>query len=154
MKPLAELRIAFGADHAAFQLKAHLMQQLQGRVAAIQDFGCYSEESVDYPDFAKPVCEAILKGEADYGILLCGSGVGISIAANKFPGIRAGLAWTTDIAELVRSHNNAQILCMGARFIAPYLATKMMEKFLTTDFEEGNHVRRLAKLESNPASFC
>jgi ribose 5-phosphate isomerase B len=140
------LRIAIGADHAAFSLKNELVAHLTQAGHIVKDFGTHSEASVDYPDFAHAVCSAIENKEYDYGVLVCGSGVGISIAANRHKGIRAGLAWNSEIAALARQHNDANVICLGARFIAPFHAKKMVDTFLSTDFEGGNHTRRIDKL--------
>lgn len=142
-----KLRIAIGADHAAFELKSKLTEALKPLVADWIDVGTHdAEKSVDYPDFSGQVCKLIQEGKADYGILLCGSGIGMSISANKHVGIRAGVVWNTETAKLLKEHNNAHIICIGARFIAPWLATEMVKTFLTSNFEGGNHARRLAKI--------
>lgn len=140
------IKIATGGDHAGVSLKSEINKFLLEKGYEIKDFGTYTSDSVDYPDFAHAVASAVENGDFDYGILICGSGLGVSIAANRHKGIRAGLAWNTEIAELTRQHNNANILCIGARFIAPYLALKMVDKFLNTPFDGGSHSRRLGKL--------
>jgi ribose 5-phosphate isomerase B len=139
-------RIAIGADHAALDLKAILKEHLEAQGHTVEDFGTHTTASVDYPDFAHPVCSGVEAGTFDYGILLCGSGIGMSMAANKHQGIRAALIHNTELAALTREHNDANVLCMGARFTAPYHATMILDTFLTTAFAGGNHSRRLGKL--------
>lgn len=139
-------KIAIGADHAGFELKEHLRRLLEQKGYSIKDFGTYSIESADYADFAHPVSLAVEKKEFDLGLLVCGSGNGIAITANKHQGIRAALCWQEDLASLARQHNNANILCLPARFISVELAGKILEKFLTTDFEGGRHARRVDKI--------
>ena len=139
-------KIAIGADHAGFELKEHLRKLLEQKGYSIKDFGTYSSESADYADFAHPVSLAVEKKEFDLGLLVCGSGNGIAITANKHQGIRAALCWLEDLASLARQHNNANILCLPARFISVELAEKILEKFLTTDFEGGRHARRVDKI--------
>jgi len=143
---MKKYKIAVGADHAAFALKNELVAYLQELGHYVTDMGTHSESSVDYPDFAHAVCTAIEQGEQELGVLCCGSGVGISIAANRHQGIRAGLAWNTDIAALIRQHNDANVICFGARFTAPYFAKRMLDAFLNAEFEGGNHARRISKL--------
>jgi len=137
------LPIYLGADHAGFILKEYLINRLNDHGYSFEDVGCYSQDSVDYPNYAEKVAKPIQEGKAGYGILVCGSGEGMVMAANKFPGIRAGLAWNTEIAALLRQHNNAQIICLGARFTAADYAWKMVDAFLHAEFEGGNHSRRI-----------
>lgn len=145
------LPIYIGADHAGFILKEFLKNRLNDAGYSFEDIGCFSQESVDYPDYARKVAEAIQLEKARFGILVCGSGEGMVMAANKFSGIRAGLAWNTDIATLLRQHNNAQIVCFGARFTAPDYAWKMTETFLRSQFDStGNHARRVSVMDE----FC
>ncbi|CAN5150526.1 ribose 5-phosphate isomerase B [soil metagenome] len=139
-------KIAIGADHAGFELKEHLRKLLEQKGFPIKDFGTYSSESADYADFAHPVSIAVEKKEFDLGLLVCGSGNGIAITANKHQGIRAALCWLEDLASLARQHNNANILCLPARFISVELAEKILDKFLTTGFEGGRHARRVDKM--------
>jgi len=147
MKPLNELRIAICNDHAGFELKKTLIDHLKAlKVATVKDFGSYSTESCDYPDFAHPLALAVEKGEYDYGITICGSGNGISMAANKHQGIRAALCWKNDIATLARSHNDANVISLPARFITENEAMEMVDIFLTTDFDGGRHKIRVAKI--------
>lgn len=140
--------IYIGSDHAGFILKEYLKIRLNEAGFSFEDVGCFSQESVDYPNFATKVCNAIKEGKAENGILVCGSGEGMVMAANKFSGIRAGLAWNTEIASLLKKHNNAQIICLGARFTAADYAWLMVEIFLKSKFEEGNHTRRISMLDA------
>jgi len=142
MKP--GLKIAIGADHAGFELKETVKANLSG--AEVKDFGTYSPASVDYPDFAHPVALAVESGEFDLGILVCGSANGVAITANKHQGIRAAICWTDELAALARSHNNANIVCLPARFISVDMAEKIIETFLSTDFEGGRHANRVNKM--------
>ena len=139
-----KLIIAVGADHAGFEYKELLKEFLPN--VEIKDFGTNSADSVDYPDFAHPVAEAVEKGEADLGILVCGSANGVAITANKHQGIRAALCWTEEIAELARQHNDANVLCVPARFVSPEEAKAITEKFLNTKFEGGRHSNRVNKI--------
>ena len=138
------MKIAIGADHAGFELKEALTKFL--KKYEIRDFGTYSSGSVDYPDFAHPVSSAVENKEFDLGILICGSGNGIAITANKHQGIRAAICWNTELASLARKHNNANILCLPARFISVKEAQEITEIFLTTDFEGGRHQTRVNKI--------
>lgn len=138
------LSIAIGSDHAGFGYKELLRDFLVE--SEIKDFGAYSEDSADYPDFAHPVASAVESGEFKFGILVCGSANGVAITANKHQGIRAAICWTEEIAELARKHNNANVLCLPARFISTDLAKAITQKFLTTDFEGGRHANRVNKI--------
>jgi len=139
--------IAVGSDHAGFGLKQVVMAHLKERGEEYKDYGTYSEASCDYPDFAEAVSQAIIKGEADKGILICGTGIGISIAANRHREIRAALCGDCFSAEATRQHNDANVLAMGARVVADGLALKIVDTFLDTPFSNGaNHVRRIEKL--------
>ncbi len=138
------MKIAIGADHAGFEYKEVLISFLKDH--QIKDFGTYSTASVDYPDFAHPVAFAVEKGGFDLGILICGSGNGIAITANKHRGIRAAICWNTELAELARKHNNANILCLPARFISIKEAQEITTTFLTTGFEGGRHANRVNKI--------
>jgi ribose 5-phosphate isomerase B len=140
--------IYIGSDHAGFILKEYVKVRLNEAGFNFEDVGCFTNESVDYPDFASKVAIAIQEGKADSGILICGSGEGMVMAANKFTGIKAGLAWNTEVASLLRKHNDAQIICLGARFTAPDYAWTMVEAFLNSDFEGGNHERRVKKVNA------
>jgi ribose 5-phosphate isomerase B len=141
------MRIAIGVDHGGFPLKAYIVDFLRRAGYDLVDLGTHSAESVDYPDFARAVAETLLCGEADRGILICGSGVGASIAANKLPGIRAGLCHDTFSARQGVEDDDANILCMGARVIGPELALEVVRAFLNARFSElERHQRRLAKV--------
>jgi len=140
------MKIAIGCDHAAFQLKEKLKTYLQEKGFEIKDFGCYSEERADYPDFAHPVANAVESKELDFGLLLCGSGNGINMTANKHKGIRSALCWNAEIAELARLHNDANILTLPARFISEEEAKKCVDVFYSTAFEGGRHTDRINKI--------
>lgn len=136
-----------GADHAGVLIKKHLKTYLESKGYDVIDCGSYEEQkSVDYPDFAHLVCQKVIKEKAQ-GILICGSGVGMSIVANRYPGIRAALCWNPDIARVSRQHNDANILVLGARFITDSTAQDCLEAFLNTPFEGGRHQCRLEKIE-------
>lgn len=139
-----KIKIAIGADHAGFEYKEILKVFLQDY--EVKDFGTYSENSVDYPDFAHPVAAAVENGTFTYGILLCGSANGVAITANKHQHIRAGLCWENEVASLVRKHNNANVLCIPARFVSEELAKEITTTFLTTEFEGGRHQNRVEKI--------
>lgn len=138
--------IGICADHAGFELKKFVIQWLRENNMPFKDFGTYSPESVDYPDFAHPLAEAIESGEVYPGIAICGSGNGIQMTLNKHQQIRAALCWREDIAELARQHNDANVLVMPGRFITNTEAEKVLKKFFSTPFEGGRHERRIAKI--------
>jgi ribose 5-phosphate isomerase B len=138
--------IAIGADHAGFDYKEDIISFLEGKGLTYKDFGTYSTESVDYPDFAHPVAEAVANGEAAFGILLCGSANGVAITANKHQAVRAAICWGEELAELARKHNDANIICIPSRFVREGDAEKMVEIFLHTQFEGGRHERRKEKI--------
>lgn len=140
------LKIALGADHAGFQLKQELLVFLNSLQYEVKDFGTYSEERADYPDFAHPVALAVENKSYNFGILVCGSGNGVNMAANKHQGIRSALCWNYEIAELARLHNDANVLALPARFISFEEAKKMVEVFLNTAFEGGRHKDRVNKI--------
>lgn len=142
------MRISIGSDHAGFQLKVKVIELLKTLDYVIEDFGCFSEDSMDYPDVAHPVCDSIENKESELGILICGSGNGISMAANKHQGIRAALSWTPEIAEMAKLHNDANVLSMPARFITEETAFEIVKIFLNTKFEGGRHSRRVDKISS------
>jgi ribose 5-phosphate isomerase B len=141
-----KISIAIGADHAAFELKTHLIQFLDKEGYTVIDVGCYSTDSVDYPDFAHALANKIEQKEAEFGVLLCGSGIGISIAANRHKHIRAALVWNETLAALARQHNNANVICLGARFTAATYAEILIKTFLNTTFEGGKHQKRIEKI--------
>ena len=136
--------IAIGADHAGFEYKQLLLEVLKDN--EVNDYGTYSADSVDYPDFAHPVASAVEKGEKDFGVLICGSANGVAMTANKHQGVRAAICWNEELAELARSHNNANVLCIPARFVSPELAKSITTKFLNTSFEGGRHDNRVQKI--------
>lgn len=138
------MKIALGCDHGGFPLKKEILKYLESEGIEYIDYGCYDENSVDYPVFAKKVAQAILSKECDYGMLFCGTGIGISIAANKIRGIRCGLCSDVYSAKKTKEHNNANILAMGARVIGPGLAVEIADAFLKTDYSNlDKHQRRL-----------
>lgn len=141
-----EKPIAIGCDHAGFDCKEDLISFLEGEKMDFKDFGTFSKDAVDYPDFAHPVAEAVESGECAFGILLCGSANGVAIAANKHAGIRAAICWGEELAELARKHNDANILCIPARFVRDGDAEKMLDIFMNTEFEGGRHADRVAKI--------
>jgi len=138
--------IALAADHGGYELKEAVKQHLDELGLAYVDFGTNSTASVDYPDMARPACKAVVNGECDKALLFCGTGVGISMAANKVPGIRACCCSDAFSAEFTRRHNDANALCMGGRVVGPGLAIQLVDLFLNTEFEGGRHVNRIAKL--------
>lgn len=147
MKPFNQIKIAICCDHAGYDLKNQVIEYLQQHnVADLKDFGTYSTESADYPDYAHPMASAVENNEFDFGISICGSGNGISMTVNKHSGIRAGLCWTPEIARLTRSHNNANVLSLPARFVTVDEALEMVNVFFTTDFEGGRHQTRIDKI--------
>jgi ribose 5-phosphate isomerase B len=139
-------KIAIGADHAGFLYKTKIIAHLESLGYQVDDKGTYSEQSVDYPDFAHPVAEAVETGAADLGILICGSGNGVAITANKHQGIRAALCWTQELAALARQHNDANIISLPARFVSIEEAIGMVDTFLQTPFEGGRHQNRVNKI--------
>lgn len=139
-----KLKIAIGADHAGFEYKEMLREYLADY--EVKDFGTHSADSVDYPDFAHPVASAVEQHEFDFGVLVCGSANGVAITANKHQGIRAAICWENELASLARQHNNANIICIPARFVSAYLAKEMTTTFLTTAFEGGRHEKRVNKI--------
>ena len=140
--------IAIGSDHAGYELKNQLMEHLKNRGYEVKDYGTYSEASCDYPDYAKQVANAVAVGEAEKGLLVCGTGIGMSIAANKVKGIRAAVLSDEFSAEATRSHNDANILCLGARVVDYAKAERLLDIFLDTPFSaEEKHIRRISKIE-------
>jgi len=138
--------IPIGCDHAGFRLKGYLLHNLSSEGYRFRDFGTFSEESVDYPDFVHPLAKAINEGIYQRGIIICGSGNGVSIVANKYQLVRSAVCWTDDIARLSRLHNDANIIALPARFITSEDALNMVKMFFTTDFEGGRHERRVLKI--------
>lgn len=140
------MNIAIGADHAGYEYKEHLRQALSQQGHHVLDHGPQSDDSVDYPDFVHPTAEAVAQGRADLGIVVCGSGNGVAITANKHTDIRCALCWQVDLARLARQHNNANMIAIPARFVAVQLAQQMVDTFIHTDFEGGRHQRRVDKI--------
>jgi len=140
------MKIAIGSDHAGFKLKEKIKTLLTSKNIDVEDFGTFSTDSVDYPDFAHPTAAAVEKGNADLGILLCGSGNGVAMSANKHQKIRAAMAWKPELASLGRQHNDANILVLPARFVSEELGLEIVEAFLKEDFEGGRHQKRVDKI--------
>jgi ribose 5-phosphate isomerase B len=138
-------RIAFGCDHAGFELKQKLMAAISDSFET-KDFGCFSDNSVDYPDFVHPLAMSVANGQYEFGILICGSGNGVCMTANKHQQIRAALCWTKELGELARLHNDANVLCLPSRFISEATAKEILDIFLTTAFEGGRHKNRVKKI--------
>ncbi len=134
------------SDHAGYEYKTRLVELLKKKGYEVVDFGTDSEVSCDYPDYAHPLAEAVEKGKVDLGVALCGTGNGMSITLNKHQGVRAGLAWNSEIGRLVKAHNNANVLVMPARFISYPMATRILNTWLSTQFEGGRHQRRIDKI--------
>ena len=141
------MKIVVGSDHAAYELKEAIKEKLISEGHEVIDVGCDSPESVDYPKYGHAVGRTVASGEAERGIAVCGSGIGISIACNKVPGIRAALCTSVEMAEMCRRHNNANVVCMGARMISQELAFDIIDTWMTTDFEAGKHLRRINEIE-------
>ena len=139
------MRIAIGSDHAGYELKCQLVNYLQHNNVEVHDMGTFNQDSVDYPDYAVQVCQTLARDNSDFGILICYTGIGMCMAANKFKGIRAALVDNIDNAKLTREHNDANVLCMGARFISKKMALKIVKMFFKTEFEGGRHSRRISK---------
>ncbi|HTN47319.1 MAG TPA: ribose 5-phosphate isomerase B [Flavipsychrobacter sp.] len=140
------LPIAIGGDHAGFDYKEAIEKMLIQSGKLVEDMGTHSLDSVDYPDFAHPVAEMVSSGKAGFGILVCGSGNGVCITANKHQNVRAALCWNVELAQLARQHNNANVLCIPARFIELNMAEAMVQAFMATSFEGGRHEKRVAKI--------
>ncbi len=138
--------IAMGADHAGVAYKQEVIEWLEKKGYQVKDFGTYNTDSVDYPDFAHPTAASVETGEAAFGILFCGSANGVAITANKHAGVRAGLCWLPEIAKLTRLHNDANMICVPARFVSIESAIEMIDAFMTTDFEGGRHQGRVDKI--------
>ena len=140
--------IAIGCDHGGFELKGHIIEYLKSKGVEYKDYGTYSEESVDYPDCARPVCEAVQDGTAEGGILICGTGIGISMAANKFKGIRAALCSDVYSAKMTKAHNNANVICLGGRVIGREHAFMIVDAWMEAEFEGGRHQTRVDKIHA------
>jgi ribose 5-phosphate isomerase B len=142
------MRIAIGSDHAGFELKQLLAEHLRRGGHAVDDVGTHSLESVDYPDFARIVASRVSRGESERGVLICGTGQGMAMAANKVPGVRAACVSDTFSARMVAAHNDARILCMGQRVVGPGLATELLDAWMAASFEGGRHAGRVGKIEA------
>lgn len=140
------MKIAIGGDHAGFIYKQSITTHLVAQGHEVKDFGPFSEASCDYPDFAHPVAEAVENKNADYGILICGSANGVAMTANKHQGVRAALCWDEEVVKLTRLHNDANVLCLPARFISELKAIQFVDTFFNTEFEGGRHANRVAKI--------
>ena len=146
MKKINELKIAICSDHAGFALKESLIEKLHLELGELKDFGCYTVDACDYPDYAHPMAIAIEQREFDFGIAICGTGNGIAMTLNKHQGIRAALCWKNEIAALVRAHNDANIIVLPGRFVSKEEGYEMVKNFLTSDFEGGRHQKRIDKI--------
>jgi ribose 5-phosphate isomerase B len=146
-KKKKKIDFMIGADHAGFELKELIRETLSGKGLRLEDVGTFSTESVDYPDFAIKVARAVADGRAKFGILICGTGIGMSITANRLAGVRAALCNDLFTARMARAHNNANILALGGRVVGPGLAQAIVQTFLETPFEKGRHLRRVKKME-------
>lgn len=142
--------IPIGADHAGFQLKERLVAELRALGFAPEDLGAHSDASVDYPDFAHPVARRVARGDVARGVLICGTGLGMSYAANRHAGVRAAVAWSPEVAQLSREHNDANVLVLPARFVDPDTAVTILRRWLETPFAGGRHRGRVAKIEAEP----
>ena len=143
------MKIAIGNDHAGTSYKFIILKHLESQHIKVYNYGTDSDESVDYPDFVHPVAQQIEKKEADLGILICGSANGVAMTANKYKNIRAGISWNTEISSLIKQHNNANILCIPARFTDQKIILEIVDVFLKTKFEGGRHQRRIDKISLN-----
>ncbi|MEG6522846.1 ribose 5-phosphate isomerase B [Desulfotomaculum sp. 1211_IL3151] len=151
---MKNLTVVLGSDHAGFEMKEKISQYLNSQGVTVQDIGCNSTESCDYPDFALAVGEKVRTGQCQQGILICGSGVGMAIAVNKIPGVRAANVFDPEIAKLAREHNNANVLTMGSRFIDLEKAIAITQNFITTPFAGDRHAKRVDKIMAIEKSFC
>lgn len=139
--------IAIGSDHGGFELKSELIKHLQAQNIEVKDFGCYNTDSVDYPDIAEVVCGSVVSGECEKGILVCGTGIGMSIAANKIKGIRAALLNDTFSARMTAAHNNSNVIALGGRVVGPELAKDIVDSYLASEFMGGRHQTRIDKIK-------
>ena len=142
------MKISIGNDHAGTDYKFKILEHLESKNIMVNNYGTNSNESVDYPDFVHPVAQDVENNNTDLGILLCGSANGVAMTANKYQGIRAGLCWNNEIVELIRQHNNANILCIPARYTSVDDIIEMVDTFITTEFQGGRHQRRVDKIPS------
>ncbi len=144
------MRIAVASDHAGFDLKSEVVSFLQMEGHEVQDLGTYSLDSVDYPDYARLVVQKMRSGECEFGILICGTGIGMSMTANRYPGIRAAVCTDTYMARVSREHNDANVLCLGSRVVGVGLALDIVNAWINASFDGGRHARRVAKIEMSP----
>ena len=142
-----KMKIAIGGDHAGFDLKLKVIEKLQNEGHEVKDFGPYSSESCDYPDYVHPLAQGVEKGEFTFGIVICGSGNGVNMVANKYQGIRSGLCWEAGLAEMTRLHNDANVLAVPARYISEELGLQIVDTFINTEFEGGRHQKRVDKIK-------
>ena len=138
--------IGIGNDHGGYELKMHIKKLLESKGIEVKDFGIHNTDSVDYPDIAIPVCESVVNGECECGILVCGTGIGMSIAANKINGIRAAHVTDSFSARMTKMHNNANIICLGGRITGPEIASDIVEAYLSAEFQGGRHENRVNKI--------
>ena len=148
------MKIAIGSDHAGYRLKESLAEHLREEGHEVEDLGTHSEESVDYPDFGAAVARAVVSGKAEYGVCVCGTGIGIGIAANKVKGARAAVVHDATSAKMARQHNNANVVCVGARLTGPQPATDAVDAFLSSEFEGGRHQRRIDEISDLEQEEC
>jgi len=139
-------KISIACDHAGYKAKEYLKEYLTQKGHKVIDFGCFSEKSVDYPDFAHPMADSVEKDETDFGISLCGSGNGINMTANKHQDIRSALCWNTELARLAKKHNNANVCALPARFVSKEEAREIIDTFIESEFEGGRHIKRVEKI--------
>jgi len=139
-------KIALGSDHAGFEYKENLKKHLEEKGYEVVDHGTHSADSTDYPDYAHPVADDVETGSSEFGVLVCGSGNGVAMTANKHPNVRAALCWNAELSELARQHNNANVLCVPARFVSEDIAIEMLDAFIDQGFEGGRHERRVSKI--------
>tara|TARA_B100001248_G_scaffold241598_1_gene208366 strand:- start:40446 stop:40877 length:432 start_codon:yes stop_codon:yes gene_type:complete len=142
------MKVSIGADHGGISLRESIIEVLEEAGHEVVDHGTKSKESVDYPDYAQAVGKDVASGDCDFGVLVCTSGIGMSISANKIPGVRAALIYNEDAAEYARRHNNANVICVGEKYVTPYIGARCMKMFLETPFEGGRHERRVGKIEN------
>jgi ribose 5-phosphate isomerase B len=145
--------ILIASDHAGFDLKQKLERELEKRGMKVRDLGTNSPDSTDYPDYAHPLASEVSKGTAKRGVLICGTGLGMSYVANRYPNVRAAVTWSPEVAELARSHNDANVLVLPARFVDDDLAVKILDKWFSTPFDGGRHIRRVEKIDSAAADL-
>ena len=141
------MKLGVASDHAGFELKEDIRKHLESEGHNVEDFGCYDEEACDYPDYAQKLCDALTADLCERGVLICGTGLGMSYAANRYKGIRAALCMTSDMAEMARAHNDANVLVLGARIIDQSTARNILQVWMDTPFEGGRHLRRIRKID-------